>query len=61
MPLDGRPLQRWLEDPGWRGKVGFIGTPFFDTVAMDFLRIAPEGLAISQTLPYMKNFTFLWK
>ena len=56
MPLEGRPLQRWLEAPGWRGKVGFIGTTFFDTVAMAFLRIAPEGLAITQTFPYMKNF-----
>ncbi len=54
--MEGRSLQRWLEDPGWRGRIGFIGTPFFDTVSMDFLRIAPEGFAICQTFPYMHNF-----
>ena len=57
MPLEGRPLQRWLEDPGWRGKVGFIGTPVgFSSTPGDFLSIAPEGIATCHTFPYMKNF-----
>ncbi len=53
---EGRSLQRWAEDPGWRGKIGFIATPVLDRSHIELLRIAPEGLAPFQTIPHVPNF-----
>jgi len=51
-----RSMQRWVEDPGWRARVGFISTPRFSLDPMEFLRIAPEGFAVCQHMTYtMKN------
>ena len=56
MEKEGRSLNRWGEDPGWRGTVGFISPPTLDATAMEFLRIAPEGFAVAQTMTHVSNY-----
>ena len=56
MDNDGRSLQTWGEDPGWRGKVGFISPPSLDITPMEFVRVAPRGFAVIQTLTHVPNF-----
>ncbi len=56
MDKEGESLQPWLENPGWRGKVGFIAPPSLSMGPMEFLRIAPEGFAVLQTLTHVPNF-----
>lgn len=43
-------------DPGWRGLVGFISPPGPAFEPMDFIRIAPEGFRVVQTLTYVPGF-----
>ena len=47
---------RWLEDPGWRGKIGFISPPHMSIDATEFLRIAPPGFRVCQTMTYVPGF-----
>ena len=56
MEQEGRSLQGWGEDPGWRGNVGFISPPTLDTGPMEFLRIAPAGFAVAQTMTHVPNY-----
>lgn len=44
---------RWVEDPGWRGKVGFITPPHFSVAVLEFLKIAPEGIAANEMKTYL--------
>ena len=55
-PEQGRSLKRWVEDPGWRGRIGFISPPALSIDPMEFLRIAPEGFAVCQTMTHIPNF-----
>ena len=45
-------IQRWDEDPGWRGRIGFITPPNFDIVPMEFLKVAPYGFASNEMKTY---------
>ena len=56
MEKEGRSLQRWGEDPGWRATVGFISPPTLDASPMEFLRIAPEGFAVFQAMTHVPNY-----
>lgn len=47
---------RWLEDPGWRGKVGFVSPPSMSMDPTEFLQIAPPGLRVCQTMTYVAGF-----
>ena len=47
---------QWLHDYGWRGIVGFISPPHGSVDHLEFLRIAPEGYAVVQTMTYGSNF-----
>lgn len=49
-------MRRWVEDPGWRGRVGFISPPALSIDPMEFLRVAPEGFAVCQTMTHIPNF-----
>ena len=49
------PIQ-WLQDPGWRGRVGFISPPVASTDPMEFLRVAPRGFSVCQTMTYVPGF-----
>ncbi len=55
-PVEGRSLRRWVEDPGWRGRVGFISPPALSIDPMEFIRVAPEGFAVCQTMTHIPNF-----
>ena len=56
MDGEGRSLRTWGEDPGWRGKVGFISPPGLDVTPMEFVRVAPQGFVVLQTLTHVPNF-----
>ena len=56
MNSEAKSLQTWGEDPGWRGKVGFISPPSLDITPMEFVRVAPRGFAVIQTLTHVPNF-----
>lgn len=47
---------RWLEDPGWRGKVGFISPPSMSLDPTEFMKIAPPGFRVCQTMTYVPGF-----
>ncbi|MDP2932072.1 MAG: aspartate/glutamate racemase family protein [Chloroflexota bacterium] len=51
--IDKRKFQRWGEDPGWRGFVGFIGVPNLCLSGWEFMKIAPEGFIITFQHTYM--------
>lgn len=47
---------RWLEDPGWRGKVGFISPPSMSLDPTEFMKVAPPGFRVVQTMTYVPGF-----
>lgn len=49
------PVQ-WLQDPGWRGRVGFISPPVASIDPIEFLRVAPQGFSVCQTMTYVPGF-----
>ncbi|MER5185474.1 hypothetical protein ABT009_45645 [Streptomyces sp. NPDC002896] len=49
-------MTRWASDVGWRGKVGLIATPAIDNSHLELMRVAPEGVAAYQTVPYVPDF-----
>lgn len=50
------PPVQYLEDPGWRGRVGFISPPSASLDHLEFLHIAPRGFAVYQTMTYVPDF-----
>jgi maleate isomerase len=54
--MAGMNEHRWLEDPGWRGKVGFVSPPSMSMDPTEFLQIAPPGLRVVQTMTYVAGF-----
>ena len=49
----GRMFQRWGEDFGWRGRVGFITPPHFSITSTEFMGIAPEGIAVNEAKTFV--------
>ncbi|MFC9835274.1 hypothetical protein ACFVKB_15800 [Rhodococcus sp. NPDC127530] len=49
-------MTHWSADYGWRGKVGLISTPVIENAHVELARVAPEGVGVYQTFPYVPNF-----
>jgi len=46
-------IQRWGEDPGWRGFIGFITPPNLSVSHLEFIKIAPPGFVTTEMHTYM--------
>jgi maleate cis-trans isomerase len=49
-------MTHWSADYGWRGKIGVIATPAVDNAHIELMRVAPEGVGVYQTFPYVPGF-----
>lgn len=50
------PQPKYLEDLGWRGRVGFISPPSASDDHLEFMRVAPAGFSVYQTMTYVEKF-----
>ena len=53
---DSSPQPKYLEDLGWRGRVGFISPPSASDDHLEFMRVAPPGFSVYQTMTYVEKF-----
>ncbi|MCI0144240.1 hypothetical protein KNN17_22090 [Arthrobacter bambusae] len=49
-------MTHWSQDYGWRGKMGINATPVVDNSHFELMRVAPAGVGVYQTFPYVPQF-----